>query len=190
MKLAKTVLFLFFLAVALPVGAAQENNPAMDAVAATPTAQDPTAPTVQANMGKMDAAMMQMQKTRMKMQAATDPAEKKSLMRMHMQQMQEGMKMMEMMGGQNTDKMGMAGHDMNNKPMVGKEMNMEPKEGHDMSKMAENVPMKMKGGKMGMMGKMMMHEDMMNRMQTMEKKMSMMMEMMNSMMTEKEMMMK
>lgn len=190
MKLAKTAFFLLFIAVALPVSAAQENKPAMDNVATAKTVQGPIATMDQANMKKMDATIMQMQQTRMKMQTATDPAEKKRLMHTYMQQMQAGMKMMEMMGGQNTDKMPMAEKGMTNKPVGGKEMNMESNEVHGMNKMEGKAPMQMQGGNMGMMGKMMGDEDMMNRMQRMEKKMSMMMEMMNGMMAEKEMMMK
>ena len=120
----------------------------------------------------------------MKMQAATDPAEKKKLMHMHMQQMHKGMKMM---GDQNAAKMSMGGHDTHNKPMTGQEMNMAPKEGHDMSKMGADGCMNMGEDKMAMMKKMMESCGMMSDMAMMKKKMSMMMEMIQGMLAQQEM---
>ncbi len=187
MKVSKIAMFLMLLAITTPVYAADEHQHGTGDPAAMKTEQETTAPAMQINPDEMDTATMQMQETRMKMQAATDPAEKKNLMHMHMQQMHKGMKMMGMMGGQNAEKMSMGGHDTHNKPMTGQEMNMAPKEGHDMSKMAAGCCMKMGGEKMAMMKKMMGSCGMMDDMAMMKKKMSMMMEMMNGMMAQQEM---
>ena len=197
-----TLLFLIFV-VALPACAAEEHHPGpADAATGQPTQAAPVPP-VQADTAKMDAAMMQMQDTRMKMQAATDPAEKKRLMRMHMQQMQEGMKMMGtrgLMAGQDMAKKPMAGHDMSKMAIGGQDMKKKPMDAQDMSKMPANYRMAMMEKKMammeqmmgpgGMMEKMMGPDGMMGKMEMMEKKMSMMTEMMNGMMAQQEMMMK
>jgi hypothetical protein len=194
---------LLILAVALPACAVEEHHPGTaDAAKVQPTQTTP-APAMQADPMKIDSAMMQMQDTRMKMQAVMDPAEKKRLMRMHMQQMQEGMKMigaMGMMAGQDMGKKPMAGHDMSKMAMSGQDMKQKPMGAQDMSKMPANERMAMMEKKMammeqmmgpgGMMEKMMGPDGMMGKMEMREKKMSMMMEMMNGMMAQQEMMMK
>lgn len=60
------------------------------------TAQKET--TAQADMMKLDSSMLEMQQTGKKMQAATSPTERETLMQQHMQQMKDCMQMMEMMG--------------------------------------------------------------------------------------------
>lgn len=200
---AQITLLLLFFSVALPACAVEEHHPGpADAAGIQPTQAAP-APSVQPETAKMDSAMMQMQDSRMKMQAAKDPAEKKRLMHMHMQQMQEGMKMMGAMGmmaGQDMGKKPMAGHDMSKMPMGGQDMKKKPMGAQDMGKMPANERMAMMEKKMammeqmmgsgGMMEKMMGPDGMMGKMEMMEKKMSMMMEMMNGMMAQQEMMMK
>jgi len=197
-----STLLMLILAVALPACAVQKHHPGTaDASASQPT-QATQNPSMPADTAKMDAVMMQMRDTRMKMQAATDPVEKKRLMHMHMQQMQEGMKMigaMGMMAGQDMGRKPMAGHDMSKMPMGGQDMKKKPVGAQDMSKMPANERMAMMEKKMammeqmmgsgGMMERMMGPDGMMGKMEMMEKKMSMMMEMMNGMMAQQEMMM-
>ncbi len=190
MKVFQAALISLFLFTAMPIYAAQENQKATGDAAPVKMDQEIAAATMQENPDTLDSATMQMLETRMKMQAATDPAEQKNLMHMHMQQMHEGMKMMDMMGGQNGEKMSMGGHEMQKKPMTGQAMKMAPKDGHDMSKMGADGCMKMNEEKMAMMKKMMGSCSMMGDMAMMKKKMSMMTEMMNGMMAQQEMMMK
>ncbi|TKB23707.1 hypothetical protein FCL47_21180 [Desulfopila sp. IMCC35006] len=190
MKVFQAALISLFLLTAMPIYAAQENQkPAGDA-AAVKMNQEIAAATMQENPDTMDSATMQMKDTRMKMQAATNPAERKSLMHTHMQQMHEGMKMMDMMSGENADKMPMGGNETQNKPMTGQEMKMAPKDGHDMSKMGADGCMKMNKEKMAMREKMMGSCDMMGDVATMKKKISMITEMMNGIIAQQEMMMK
>lgn len=190
MKFAQTTLLLLILAIALPACAVQKHHPGTPDAAKVQPTQAPPAPAMQADPMKMDSAMMQMQDTRMKMQAATDPAEKKHLMRLHKQQMQECMKMMDMMGGQDMKKKPMPGHDMSKMSKGGQDMKMKPMGAQDMSKMPANDRMAMMEKKMAMMEQMMGSGGMMGKMEMMGKKMSMMMEMMNGMMAQQEMMMK
>lgn len=92
-----TASFLLLLAGALPVYAAQEHHPATDA----PTAQEAgkkAEPAAQTDTAKMDSAMAEMQQTCKKMQEATSSTERETFMQQHMQQMKDGMKMMDMMG--------------------------------------------------------------------------------------------
>lgn len=187
MKVYKFAIFLMLLAITSLAYAADEHQHGTGDPAAMKAEQETTNPAMQINPDEMDTATMQMRETRMKMQAATDPAEKKNLMHMHMQQMHKGMKMMGMMSGQNAEKMSIGGHDTHNKPMTDQEMDMAPKEGHDMGKMASGGCMKMDEEKMAMMQKMMGSCGMIDDMAMMKKKMSMMMEMMNGMMAQQEM---
>jgi len=204
MKSAPLILFSMILAFALPACAVQQHHPAAAnaAVVAEP-AKDTAAPVVEANMGKMDQAIQQMQQTRMKMQMATNPAEKKRLLHMHMQQMQDGMKMMGTMGmmsGQQMGKMPMGGQGMGKMAKDNSGMGNMPMKSQDMSAMPANDRMQMMEKKMammeemmgpgGMMNTMMGPEGMMGHMLMMEKKMAMMMEMMNGMMAQQGMMMK
>ena len=109
------------------------------------------------NMEKMQEKMKKMQEQMEKIHAATDPAERRKLMKEHMQSMQEGMKMMGRMGG------GMKGGDMMAK-----------------AKKDQDGPMMEDGGgdKGGMMGGMMMkkHKKMEDRMDMMQMMMEQMIE--------------
>ena len=157
-QFAQSTFLFFILAAALPACAVQKHHPGpADAATGQPTLAAPS-PSVQADTAKMDAVMRQMRDTRMKMQAATDPAEKKRLMRMHMQQMQEGMKMMGAMGmmaGQDMGKKPMAGHDMSKMAMGGQDMKKKPMGAQEMRKMPANERMAMMEKKMAGMEQMM-----------------------------------
>jgi hypothetical protein len=77
--------------------AADEHHPAADAQPTVQKAAQSPAPAAKKEMGKMDMSMMDMQETGKKMMEATNPEEKEALMQKHMQQMKDGMKMMDSM---------------------------------------------------------------------------------------------
>jgi len=79
------------------------HHPDADQQQAAPARDDKAAGMA---MGKMRDNMKKMEEQMEKIHAATDPAERRKLMKEHMQSMQEGMKMMGRMGG------GMKGGDM------------------------------------------------------------------------------
>ena len=108
-------------------------------------------------MGKMRENMKKMQEQMQKIHATTDPAERRKLMKEHMQSMQEGMKMMGRMGG------GMKGGDMMAKAKKDQGGSMMEDGG---------------GDKGGMMGGMMMkkHKKMEDRMDMMQMMMEQMIE--------------
>ena len=116
-------ILLLAIATVLPVwGADQAHHPEADEQPLTAVSQD-----------KMDFRIMAMKESRMKMEMAPNQKERSALMHEHMQQMKDGMKMMDMMG----DK------DMMGKNMMGgaqgdmKKMMMESKMQSKMQMMME-----------------------------------------------------
>lgn len=97
-KTILTASFLLLFATTLPGYAVEEHHPATDNKTTAQKIAPKATPAAQADMKKMDSAMMEMQMMGKKMQEATSATEREALMQQHMQQMKDCMKMMEMMG--------------------------------------------------------------------------------------------
>lgn len=82
----------------------------------------PSPEMIQLDQEKIDAPIQRMQETRQKMKEAGSTAERKKLMHEHMQHMQEGMGMMEMMGKMDVMR---AESEMEQMPMAGRMAMME-----------------------------------------------------------------
>jgi len=130
------------------------HHPDADQQQAAPAPDDKAAGMA---MGKMRENMKKIQEQMQKINATTDPAERRKLMKEHMQSMQEGMKMMGRMGG------GMKDGDMMAKAKKDQGGSMMDDSG---------------GDKGGMMGGMMMkkHKKMEDRMDMMQMMMEQMIE--------------
>lgn len=92
-KIILTTALVLSLATALPAWSNEAHHPESQTGSDTPT--------VEMTQDKTDSAIMKMEESRQKMEAAQSPTERKALMHEHMQHMQhmkDGMKMMGMMG--------------------------------------------------------------------------------------------
>ncbi|MBI5558052.1 MAG: hypothetical protein HY885_10465 [Deltaproteobacteria bacterium] len=177
-KMIMIASLLSLLTIALPVCAEEAQQPA----------GQPAPEAAQMNPEKMDAEVQKMQEMRNKLATEKDPAIRKELMHQHMRMMQDGMQMMDMMGGQGMmqgEKPGMMEkQDPAGMPMADRMAMMEKKMAMMENMMGGGMMMGQKGmmGGQGMMGGGMMAMR--------EKKMKMMQEIMKGLMTQQEMMMK
>jgi hypothetical protein len=88
MKTSIMTLLILVIVSALPVWAVEAHHPESSGQPAMKVTQD-----------KIDSCIVMMEESRLKMADASSPKEQKAFMHEHMQQMQEGMKMMDMMSG-------------------------------------------------------------------------------------------